>query len=129
MTHAFDPDLEAGRHTLNLGYTFCWKDNGGRKGVCLFFTCLPLTCQHMHSFSGLRAYFFRIPAETSSLVGLRELLDSCLDISLTASHCCTAAFNIYIKFIYLFININERDSFCKFSREPLIHIKFHKNIK
>ena len=25
MTHTFNPDLEAGGHTFNLGHTFYWK--------------------------------------------------------------------------------------------------------
>jgi hypothetical protein len=25
MTHAFSPDLQVGRHTFNLGHTFCWE--------------------------------------------------------------------------------------------------------
>lgn len=55
MTHAFNPYLEAGRHTFNLGRTFCWtsKGNGRRKGS--FFTCMPSPCQHSQSLFGIAA--------------------------------------------------------------------------
>jgi len=80
-THSFNPDIEAGTHTFNLGHTFGWKpieEHGERRSlICLLALCqvasLLLLCHWSPLVCGSILYWR--PAETSSL-GDWELLDS-----------------------------------------------------
>jgi hypothetical protein len=73
-----DPGLVV--HTFNLGHTF-WKPTQGhwKKEDSLFFACFCLLAS-----TSVGTYFYRRPAETTSLVGLSTIF---LDFPFIADHC------------------------------------------